>query len=255
MAYPISIQLYTLREQMKDGNHMAILKKVADIGYPAVEPAGMHGMTPKEFRTVVEDLGMKISSSHGEFPTPANLDLVVQNAKDLGSDYVISGVGTQDVASVDAIKATADRINQATDLLKASGLQLCLHNHWWEFERVDGQLAIERLVQLCPDAKLQIDLYWASAFGANDVAAAVAKFKAITPLVHIKDGPLVKGQPHTALGAGKMDFPPIVAAADPAVLKWLVVELDECATDMVQAVGDSYRYLVTSGLGVGKKPA
>ena len=43
------------------------------------------------------------------------------------------------------------------------------------------------------------------------------------------------------VGDGKMDFPPIVAAADHAEL--LVVELDQCGTDMVEAVAKSYKYL------------
>jgi hypothetical protein len=72
------------------------------------------------------------------------------------------------------------------------------------------------------------------------------------PVLHIKDGPLVQGQPHTAVGAGKMNIPAMVKAADPAVLSWLIVELDECATDMAKAVEESLKYLVKQGLGHGK---
>ncbi len=36
--------------------------------------------------------------------------------------------------------------------------------------------------------------------------------------------------------------------------KWLVVELDACATDMFEAVEQSYRYLVGNGLARGNKP-
>ena len=32
---------------------------------------------------------------------------------------------------------------------------------------------------------------------------------------------------------------------------WLVVELDECATDMTRAVRDSFNYLKKTGLGFG----
>jgi hypothetical protein len=39
-----------------------------------------------------------------------------------------------------------------------------------------------------------------------------------------------------------MDFPAILnAAAGP--VEWLIVELDRCATDMMEAVAQSYRYL------------
>jgi hypothetical protein len=71
--------------------------------------------------------------------------------------------------------------------------------------------------------------------------------------LHIKDGPLVRDAPMVAVGSGKMDIPSVVAAADPAVLRWLIVELDTCATDMLEAVGKSYGYLVSKGLAKGRK--
>ncbi len=46
----------------------------------------------------------------------------------------------------------------------------------------------------------------------------------------------------------------VIGAADPKVLRWLVVELDECARDMLQAVRASYDWLVGSRLGSGRTP-
>jgi len=73
------------------------------------------------------------------------------------------------------------------------------------------------------------------------------------PLLHIKDGPLVQGQPHTAVGAGKMDVAGCIRAADPKRLDWVVVELDTCATDMMAAVRESYRFLTGQGLARGRQ--
>jgi hypothetical protein len=55
-----------------------------------------------------------------------------------------------------------------------------------------------------------------------------------------------------AVGQGKMDIPAIIDAADPDLLRWLIVELDACDTDMLTAVADSYRYLTENGLAEGK---
>ncbi len=57
------------------------------------------------------------------------------------------------------------------------------------------------------------------------------------------------------VGSGKQDMKKIVAAADPKVTRWLVVELDACDGDMWTAVEDSYHYLVGNGLAAGNKPA
>jgi hypothetical protein len=56
-----------------------------------------------------------------------------------------------------------------------------------------------------------------------------------------------------AVGSGKMDVPAVINAADPKVLQWLVVELDNCATDMLTAVAQSYAYLTHNGLAQGNK--
>ncbi|MEY4233701.1 MAG: hypothetical protein RL635_668, partial [Chloroflexota bacterium] len=42
------------------------------------------------------------------------------------------------------------------------------------------------------------------------------------------------------------------AIAAAANAEWWIVELDSCATDMLQAVQQSYTYLTTNGLAHGK---
>lgn len=249
---PISLQLYSLREEASK-DHLKTLKTVADIGYKGVEPAGLFDLPPKEFRKIVEDLGMVVSSSHGPKPDPDNINEVVDVMGDLGTDMVISGWGPADFSSMGAIEKTAITANRMTEALKNTGVKLVLHNHWWEFEMVDGRLGYDIFMELCPDLQCEVDTYWACNFGQNDPAEQVAKNKARTPLLHIKDGPLVKDEPHTAVGKGKMDVPKVIAAADESVLKWVIVELDSCGTDMTEAVADSYRYLVNNGLASGNK--
>ena len=62
------------------------------------------------------------------------------------------------------------------------------------------------------------------------------------PLVHLKDGPAVRGQPMQAFGEGVMDIPALLEASA-GHADWLIIELDECATDMFTAVKSSYDYL------------
>ncbi|MCB0231676.1 MAG: sugar phosphate isomerase/epimerase, partial [Anaerolineae bacterium] len=64
------------------------------------------------------------------------------------------------------------------------------------------------------------------------------------------DGPATEKDPMVAVGQGVMDFPAIIPAATGA--QWLIVELDRCATDMMVAVDESYRYLTGEGLAHGR---
>jgi sugar phosphate isomerase/epimerase len=250
---PISLQLYTLRV-MSQGDFAGVLKAVGDIGYVGVEPAGFYGLSAKELRRIVQEQGMVVSSSHGPWASPDNLNEVMDTAAELGTDLVSSGFGPEAFADRDAIRRTAETVNRMDERLRAAGLVLFLHNHHWEFERLEGRLKYEIFAEQAPDVSFEIDTYWAANFGANDPVAMVRQFAARAPLLHVKDGPLERGQPMVAVGKGKLPARRVVEAADPKVLRWLVVELDECATDMLQAVRDSYDYMVREGLAQGRRP-
>jgi hypothetical protein len=58
--------------------------------------------------------------------------------------------------------------------------------------------------------------------------------------------------PMTAVGDGIVDVPAIVAAGEGAT-EWLIVEPDRCATDMLEAMAKSYRYMVGNRLAHGKR--
>lgn len=249
---PISVQLYSLRDAAQK-DFVGVVKAVGEIGFKGVEPAGLYNLKPAEFRKLVEDLGMVVSSNHGPWPNRENLNEVIDTARALGTDLVVCGWGPEQFQSIDAIRQTAETANFMVDTLKKAGLSLAVHNHWWEFCQVDGRLAYDRFMELCPGLLCEIDTYWAANFGACNSAEQVAKYKARTPLLHIKDGPLVRDKAHVAVGSGKMDVASVIRAADEKVLRWLVVELDLCDTDMLSAVRGSYQYLVKNGLGAGNR--
>ncbi len=246
---PLSIQLYTLRDAMQNGNHLPVLQRLADIGFKGVEGHGF-GMSFKQFRQTTEDMGMKVSSYFGDVPTLETVHQFIENARDLGVSDTVCGFGTKEFASVDAIKETAKQLNEVAQIIREAGLSFSLHNHYWEFEIVEGRLAIEWMLDECPLVTLELDTYWATNFGANRAGDMVTKFKDRVKLLHVKDGPMVRDEPMTAAGSGKVDLVDAIRGGDP---NWLILEMDFCATDMMEAVEQSYKYLVGNGLAVGNK--
>jgi len=251
MKRPISVQLYSLRNRAEK-DFAGVLKDLSDIGYKGVETAGLQGKTAQEVRKMADDLGLVVSSAHTGVATKESVNEIVDTAKTLGYEYVISGLGPDDFKTPDKIKAGAEKFQAAAELLKPHGLQMGYHNHWWEFDLVEGIYGYNRFFELCPDVFSELDVYWACNFNRVDVPAVVKAHKKQIKLLHIKDGPLVQGQPHTAVGQGKINVPAIVKAAGKDTT-WLVVELDDCATDMTQAVRESFNYLKKARLGFGRK--
>lgn len=252
---PISIQLYTVRPDVypeaKD-HFPGVLRTIAEIGYKGVEFAGLFGHDPKEIRGILDDLGMKTSSSHAGVPTPENVQQIVDTESALGNTRVIGGFGPDRFKTVDDCKAAAAQFQQAAELLKPHGMTFGIHNHWWEFDTVDGQRVYDILMAEAPDMFSELDVYWV-AWGKADPAQVIEQYKSRLPLLHIKDGMLEQSHPHVAVGSGKLDFRAIIGAADPNVLEWLVVELDAYDGPMLDAVKQSYKYLTESGLAEGNK--
>jgi sugar phosphate isomerase/epimerase len=253
MAAPIAVQLYTLRDAMAQ-DFAGVVRKLADIGYVGVETAGFNGSSPEEAARLFKDLGLSVTSMHsGDVMDEGKRSSVVDLAGLMGTKRVV--VPWQDpknFESDDAIKAVAERLNAADAFVRQHGLELHYHNHWFEYGQVNGKPTSDILLShLAPTVGLEIDTYWVKTGGA-DPAALIRQVGRRAPLLHIKDGPTVRDQPMTAVGDGKMDWPPLFEAAKDSA-EWLIVELDQCATDMLEAVTKSYHYLVGKGYARGNK--
>ncbi len=257
MPYPISLQLYSLREDAKD-DFPGVLRKVAGMGYAGVEFGGLHGMELKEFKKMLDDLGLVASSTHGAFPAKDNVNEIVDRAKFLGYTRHISGFGEQDLDTEEKCVAAAEKAQAAAEVLEGTGLTFGLHNHWWEFDKdFGGKTPHQILMEKAPGVFAQVDTYWVQV-GGGDAAEVVKGLGARAPVLHVKDGPLdidgsgARDVAMTAIGAGKMDWKAVIGAACEST-EWLVVELDRCDTDMTEAVQESLRYLVDNGFGKGKE--
>jgi sugar phosphate isomerase/epimerase len=249
MSAPIALQLYTVREQLAR-NFKATVTRIAEMGYVGVETAGFPGTTPDEASNLFADLGLEICSMHTQLPLGKQKNEVIELAKELEISRIISSTSPDSFASLDSVKALCDRWNQACEIACEYELELGLHNHYWEVKNVEGRGGLDLLIEhLDPRIFFQVDTYWVNT-GGGDSVEVIEKLGERAPLLHLKDGPCNPQADMTALGDGKMDFPPIVQAAQ-ATAEWLIVELDRCATDMMEAVRKSYQYLVGNGLARG----
>jgi sugar phosphate isomerase/epimerase len=252
MTPPIALQLYSVRDVIAQKDYETVVRQVAQIGYAGVETAGFPGTTPQAAGKLFKELGLAVSSIH-KFPIPTTADKqeILDILGTLGTKNIVSGAGPDDFKTVETTRVTCDKLNAAAAMLTPHGVRLHVHNHWWEYLKVNEKYAYEYMFDfLSPDIFFQVDTYWVKTAGV-DPAAVVKKFGKRAPLLHIKDGPAVQKQHQTAVGEGVLDFQAIVKAAG-GVTEWMIVEMDSCATDMIEAVRKSYQYLTTQGLASGR---
>ena len=91
----IGLELYTVRDLMET-DYVGVLEKVAAIGYKEIEPSrGYNNMPPKEFRALLDRLGLSMPSAHsGASGTGLELEKQLEGFQTMGIKYtVISGGG------------------------------------------------------------------------------------------------------------------------------------------------------------------
>ncbi|MEV0201019.1 sugar phosphate isomerase/epimerase [Nonomuraea sp. NPDC050691] len=243
MTDPLALQLYTVRDQLaadRDG----VLGRVAGLGYGAVEPFDPT-TDPEGFRRVADDLGLAVPITHAYALLDQEPAKVFDAIATIGAELVVipGGVAHKEFTTRDGLARTADLLNGLAGRAAAHGMRVGYHNHWWEIEpRFGERHALEELAGLlAPEVFLEVDTYWAAVGGA-DVPALLRRLGDRVLALHVKDGPGDKESPHTAVGAGVMPVPDVLAAAPGA---WRIVELDHCAGDVFDALAASRGYLNT----------
>jgi sugar phosphate isomerase/epimerase len=239
----IALQLWTVRDAIALDADSA-LQRARMAGFTAVEVAPLPpGLTPSHLGECLVRHGLSVVSIHGDLPTAANIETWLELARACRCPKVIWHGWPRDPRfdSLAGLRDLIERCNEAGNIARSHGLQLGMHNHWWEFEPVAGEVPIRLLHQsLDPEIFWQLDVYWARTAGA-DPARVVADLAPRIGSIHWKDGPAVHGEPMTALGEGVLNLPQVFdALASPT--DW-VIELDECATDPLEAAKRSLAYL------------
>lgn len=227
----IAYQLYSSRNA---GPWEATLTMLAEAGFTAVE--GFNGVydAPAAFRTALDAAGLAMPTGHlmplerfEEDP-----DGVAHLAKTLGIDTLYCAAPapeiqtSQDPATWRALAARLERVAAALD---TRGLAFGWHNHHWEFATLtDGTLPIDLILEGAPSLSWEIDVAWLIRGGA-DPLAWIARAGHRLSAAHVKDlapaGTLAEDG-WADLGAGTIDWPPILAALRAAGVGRFVLEHD-----------------------------
>jgi sugar phosphate isomerase/epimerase len=257
----IGLQLYTVRDAMaKDPS--GTLAKVAKLGYTSVEAATytgtekFYGMSPSAFKKVLKQNGLIIPSSHyrlGEEKTKGEIvngtllhgwDKAVDAAAEVGVKYMVCAYLSNDErGNLDHYKYVADQLNIAGEKCKKSGIQLCYHNHDFEFEKQENKYPYDILMGTDKNlVKMELDLYWIKK-AAQDPIAFFNKHPGRFPLWHVKDMDNTPAKNFTEVGNGIINFKEIFKYKNKAGMKYFFVEQDNCPGSPFDSITQSINYI------------
>jgi len=248
-------QLWTFHQEAAEDLE-GVLTRIAALGYLAVEPLGLHGRRPAAVRALLDSLGLVLSSAHAPFPAGPEATRILDENAELGATTLIWSLEREEFDSPDAIARGVERINDGARNARAYGMTVGYHNHHAEFANVfHGRRAYDLLLGLMDDSVvLELDMYWARIGGA-DPAAVIRSLGERVRFLHVKDGPAISQETDymVPVGQGTLDIPGALRASD--TVDWHIVELDRSRMDMIEALRQSYAYLVGGGYSRGARPA
>lgn len=254
----IGVQLYSVRTLIGgdkyQANHERVFKALAQMGYTYTEAAGynngkFYGRTPQEYKSDVESAGLKVLSSHCNKPL-SNEELAtgdfseslkwwnqcIAAHKEAGMIFIVNPwIGQQkSLKDLDTYCRYLDAIGK---LCNENGVRFGYHNHSYEFQKVEGQVMYDYMLQHT-NAKyvfFQMDLYWA----VMGQAAPVDYFKKYPnrfSMYHVKDRMEV-GQ------SGMVGYDAIYRNASTAGMEYSIVELEDSNYEILKGLKISIDYL------------
>ncbi len=235
----IGLQLYTVRAALQ-ADPLGTLQKVRAIGFDEVETAGLAGKTAVEFRSLLDQVGLKAISSHIGYDDWLNKpEAALDDVAALGGAYAVLAWMAPDLRNGWA--AHAKQLNTFAALAKARGLKFAYHNHNFEFAKSDEGLPYHLLLENTDPSLVafELDCYWAS-FAGHDPLEILKEHGDRIRLLHLKDK--AKDGEMAPVGQGVIDFPKVLKMGKAAGVTNVFVEHDNPA-DPFASITQSLKYL------------
>ena len=251
----IGLQLYSLRDDVKDLGIQKVLEIVAKMGYVNLETAGyndgkIYGLAPAEFKKMVDDLGMRVTSAHLGHNLTDNRDedmawwnKAVEAHAAAGMKYMVMPSSPLDGegATLDNVKRYGEYFNAIGLITAGASMAFGYHNHAFEFKNKINDVPVYDLLvdNTSPDhVFFQNDVFWTQK-GGYDPVAYLKKYPKRIKVLHIKD--------ETVIGAsGSLDFKAIFEQAYTNGMKDWYVEVERYDGTPQEDVKKSYDFLAAA---------
>jgi len=204
------------RELLRD--FAGTLNTLRQIGYSQVEPSGMLGRTPREFKDALDAAGFAVPSAHilsgaaqdamvdlatGRLTAHeawkkvrAGMDLadiepimaeMFEQQSVLGNEYLVLALDLDLRRAPQCIDRAVQAFNKAGQLCHDRGLKFAWHPHL-DYGSAGGESAFERILAATDPTRvfIELDFFWASASEAN-IPWVLQRYGNRVLLGHVKD--------------------------------------------------------------------
>lgn len=204
MTIPIGIQLFSVRSALA-ADPEGTLHALAELGFTRIEGANHDasdddgigfGIASERLAKVLHATGLGLVGCHINPLSLERLPAVLDFHASLGNPGIGCDIEFYPVGDLDYVKRRADTFNRVGELCAQRGMQFYYHNHFQEFQEIDGTTIYELIAENTdPElVALEMDTYWMYR-GGQDPLDWIARYGDRVVLSHQKDFPRGAEQP------------------------------------------------------------
>lgn len=204
MSIRIGLQLYSVRQSLA-ADPWGTLEAIAASGYKYIEAANHNaindpgvgfGVSAREFRSKLDDLGLSIVGCHINPLDVSILPRALEYQAELGNMAFGCDIEFFPYGDLDYILRRAETFNQIGELAKQHGMSFYYHNHFQEFQRCGDEFVYEIVMKNTDPGlvKIEMDTYWMYR-GGVDPLTWMERYRDRIILLHQKDFPKESPQP------------------------------------------------------------
>jgi sugar phosphate isomerase/epimerase len=236
---PVGLQLYCVRAELPK-DPAGVLGELSKMGFQVVELAGFANLPPAEWKTLLDDHGLRAEGHHVSFNSlvgDALKKTVDDNAAIGNQQLIVPSLGAARVSPRDTFMRTIDQINQISQTLKPLGMRLGFHSEADFFKDVDGARPWDVLADHTgPDVVLQLDtgnVQTARPEGV-DVVQVFRRNPGRIKTMHVK--PFSKATPAAFIGADELPWANIIAESQAQHIEYYIIEYERPEVPPLEAL-------------------
>lgn len=256
----IGVQMFTVKEKIKELGVYEVMRKISELGYCAVEVSQvpMTADNVAELKRASQDFDIKIAAlSAGLEPMlpgapgetlQSDFDKIVNDCKQLNCNFLRIGMMPLHLmGNKEDIMGFVERAEAMAHRLSEHGIELYYHTHHLEFQKFDGVYLLDIMKNNTTKLGFELDVHWIQRAGVNPVEF-VKQYKGRISLLHLKDyriAPMdltdvdfskdmakfmdrfVNTIQFAEVGEGNLDIPAIIEAGLESGAQYFLVEQDE----------------------------
>lgn len=228
----IGVQLYTVRKHAQKDLYSSLVE-LSKLGLLQIEAARIpfDKASADTFCRAQNELGTTVCATQIKFcKLLQNREEIIDFHKRTGCNTaVISVMVTESImGGRDALTKFCKKASELAKIYKDNGIQLCYHNHDFEFIKIDKDTKYDIILQQMEGVKMVLDTYWATKAGYH-LPSLIQKLKGRIEGLHLRDylltSKLIMCNPKdAAIGEGVIDFGKVIETAKTCDVRYAAIE-------------------------------